>query len=45
MVLWQAIATQNKEQARQILHTVPNLSKAIFQVANDLLLSLLQYST
>ncbi|XP_031113077.1 cleavage stimulating factor 64 isoform X1 [Ipomoea triloba] len=26
-----AIATQNKEQARQILHTVPNLSKAIFQ--------------
>nr|GMD72281.1 cleavage stimulating factor 64-like isoform X1 [Ipomoea batatas] len=45
MVLWQAIATQNKEQARQILHTVPNLSKAIFQVANDLLLSLLQDST
>ncbi|XP_019179956.1 PREDICTED: cleavage stimulating factor 64 isoform X2 [Ipomoea nil] len=26
-----AIATQNKEQARQILHTIPNLPKAIFQ--------------
>lgn len=32
MVLWQAIATQNKEHARQLLHTIPNLPKAIFQV-------------
>lgn len=26
------IATQNKEHARQLLHTIPNLSKAIFQI-------------